>query len=105
MMKKYSLKTILLIFVILFIFGCGNRIKGPAIRFDTISQNFGEVDEGKEVPFTFTFTNPGSEKLIISNVHPTCGCTLAGEYDKEVEPGKKGSIPFVLNTKGFQLLW
>jgi hypothetical protein len=83
--------------------GCsGSRVKGPAIRFKNMMYNFGEVDEGTDVNFEFTFSNPGSESLLIEAVHPTYGCTLAREFDRKIRPGKKGKIPLVLDTKGFQ---
>lgn len=83
--------------------GCsGNRVEGPAIKFDKQVYNFGEVDEGTQVEHAFSFSNPGSEMLIIKNVHPTCGCTVTGDYDKEIKPGGRGKIPLVLNTRGYQ---
>ena len=47
------------------------------------------------------FTNTGDRLLIINNVQPQCGCTTAGEWTRQVEPGKTGSIPIQFNTVGY----
>ncbi len=39
--------------------------------------------------------------LILNNVQPQCGCTAAGDWTKEVEPGKTGQIPIQFNTMGY----
>ncbi|MBN1697841.1 MAG: DUF1573 domain-containing protein [Spirochaetales bacterium] len=83
--------------------GCsGNTIEGPAIRFEKPAHNFGEVDEGTDVTVTFKFTNPGSESLVINGIYPSCGCMVTGDYDREVGPGKRGTIPVVFDTSGLQ---
>ncbi|MFW5759375.1 MAG: DUF1573 domain-containing protein, partial [Cyclobacteriaceae bacterium] len=47
----------------------------------------------------FTFTNSGNTPLIISNVKPSCGCTVT-EYTKEpVMPGKQGFVKATYDTK------
>ena len=38
--------------------------------------------------------------LIINSVQPGCHCTTAGEWTKQVEPGKTGGIPIQFNTTG-----
>ena len=107
--KKKSLGTLILTAIsallLIIMTGCtGNNtpgIKGPAIKFTTERYNFGEVGEGQEIAYSFIFTNPGSETLKITKVHPTCGCTVTGSYDKEIAPGAVGRIPVVLKTAGF----
>ncbi len=39
--------------------------------------------------------------LQVSNVQVSCGCTTAGEWSRQVEPGKIGSIPIQFNSTGF----
>jgi hypothetical protein len=103
MKTKIGLLIMLMVMLVLATAGCmGNRVEGPAIKFNKQTYNFGQVDEGEQVKYTYTFSNPGSETLIIENVHPTCGCTVTGEYDKEIKPGGRGKIPVVLNTHGYQ---
>jgi len=40
------------------------------------SFDFGTVTEGEIVSHTFSFTNTGSEPLIISDAKGSCGCTV-----------------------------
>lgn len=87
---------------LLFFTNCGKKIQGPAIRFNKTTFDFGEAAEGKEVEHSFTFKNPGTEILVIKNVRATCGCTVTGEYDKEIKPGKSGKIPVVFRTRGYK---
>jgi hypothetical protein len=56
---------------------------------------------GDPVKYTYYFTNTGNTLLELTDVHPSCGCTTAGEWTKKVEPGGTGSIPIQLNTSHF----
>jgi hypothetical protein len=74
---------------------------GPKIAFETPTYEFGRAKSGEPVKHTFIFTNIGSETLEVKNVRPGCGCTTAGEWTKNVEPGKTGHIPIQVNTANF----
>ena len=74
---------------------------GPRIQFATPVYDFGRVKAGEPVKYTYVFTNTGDRLLIINSVQPGCGCTTAGEWTKQVEPGKTGSIPIQFNTAGY----
>ena len=71
---------------------------GPKIEFATDVFNFGKVSSGEVVRHDFVFTNVGDATLEIKEVRPGCGCTTAGTWDKQVEPGKTGTIPLQLNS-------
>ena len=71
---------------------------GPRIEFATDVFNFGKVSSGEVVRHDFVFTNVGDATLEIKEVRPGCGCTTAGTWDKQVEPGKTGTIPLQLNS-------
>ncbi len=73
----------------------------PKIEFDSITYNFGKTNSGALVKHSFVFTNTGTATLDILDVHPGCGCTTAGAWDKHVEPGKTGVIPLQFNSMGF----
>lgn len=81
--------------------GCAPREKNPGIRFDADTFHFGTLEEGKSIDHVFGFTNTGTDTLVVKEVRPTCGCTVAGDFDKEVKPGRKGKIPVTLDTTGF----
>jgi len=74
---------------------------GPKIQFADTEFNFGRVASGEIVRHDFIFTNIGTVALEIKNVQTSCGCTTAGKYDRQVEPGGTGRIPIQLNTTGF----
>lgn len=65
---------------------------------DTVVQ-FGTVKEGDSVRMEFGFTNTGQQLLFITEVKPSCGCTIA-DYPKEpVKPGGSGVIKAVFATE------
>jgi hypothetical protein len=74
---------------------------GPKIVFETPVYDFGRVKSGELVKHVFYFTNTGDATLIITNVQPSCGCTTAGEWTKQVEPGKSGTIPIQFNSANY----
>src|SRR5262245_35838774 len=74
---------------------------GPKIAFETPLYDFGKVKSGEMIKHTFVFTNTGDELLILTNVQPSCGCTTAGEWSRQVEPGKTGSIPIQFNSGSY----
>ncbi|MBN1697386.1 MAG: DUF1573 domain-containing protein [Spirochaetales bacterium] len=85
-----------------FLCGCSGNVKSPGISFTSDKYNFGTIQEGTSVNHTFEFTNNGTGVLIVREIRPTCGCTVAGAYDKEVKPGQNGKIPVTLDTTGFE---
>ncbi len=74
---------------------------GPKIQFAEIAYDFGKVNSGAAVKHDFVFTNIGKATLQIIDVRPGCGCTTAGTWDKQVEPGKTGSIPLEFNSANY----
>jgi hypothetical protein len=72
---------------------------GPQIVFDTPSYDFGKVMAGEPIRHDFWFTNRGNAILEVTAVRPGCGCTVAGDWDRKVEPGKTGKIPVMLRTE------
>jgi hypothetical protein len=77
------------------------QTSGPRIEFATNVFNFGKVSSGEVVRHEFVFTNVGDATLEIKDVRPACGCTIAGTWDKQVEPGKTGTIPLQFNSANF----
>jgi hypothetical protein len=73
----------------------------PRIQFAEKEFDFGKLNSGDVVKHSFRFTNIGTAMLEIKEVRPSCGCTTAGVWDKQVEPGGIGSIPLQFNSTGF----
>ena len=72
------------------------------IRFAETEFDFGRIQNGSVVKHTFVFTNAGDATLEITDVQPSCGCTTAGTWDKQVALGRTGSISLQFNSSGFQ---
>lgn len=67
-------------------------------KFDKETHDFGKIPQGTPVTHVFTFENTGTEPIIISEVKPSCGCSVA-EYTKTpVKPGEKGTISVTFNA-------
>lgn len=74
---------------------------GPRISFGETVHDFGKVCSGSVVKHEFVFTNVGDATLEVTDVHTSCGCTTAGEWSRQIEPGQTGRIPVQFNTGGF----
>lgn len=69
-----------------------------ACTWQTITHDFGSIEQGKPVSYTYEFTNTGGALLVITDVKPGCGCTTQ-DYTKEpVAPGKKGKVTLTFNA-------
>ena len=70
----------------------------PIIKPVSDEHNFGSVWVGPQLKHSFTIKNEGQAPLEISAVKPSCGCTIAGEYPRRLEPGQSGEFPFAMNS-------
>lgn len=66
---------------------------GPRIHFNETIHNFGRVVAGATQSCVFVFTNVGDATLEVADVRLSCGCTTAGEWTRQVQPGCTGAIP------------
>ncbi len=60
--------------------------------------DFGAVQEGKKVEYTFKIANFGTGDLLIKNIKTSCGCTAALVSSEKLAPGEKGSLKVELDT-------
>lgn len=77
----------------------GSASGGPAIYFQDTQHDFGKVQEGDVVDYTFNFVNKGNAILDIKDVKTSCGCTAALVSSKKVDPGQNGTLKVELDTK------
>ena len=75
---------------------------GPttSMVFDTYEHDFGTLDEGDAVTHIFTFTNTGSEPLVLDKCKGSCGCTVPQCPKQPIAPGASGEIEVKFNSKG-----
>lgn len=72
----------------------------PTMEFNTIDHDFGTVDEGKKVSFTYKVKNTGQAPLIIQNAQPSCGCTVPEWTKTPIPVGGEGYVKAEFDTKG-----
>ncbi|MBN2441620.1 MAG: DUF1573 domain-containing protein [Spirochaetales bacterium] len=101
MKNRFFYSAVFLSFILCITSGC-NKAKLPGIEFSSLNHDFGDIEQGARVEYAFEFTNTGTDMLKIIEVKSTCGCTIPGDYSKEVAAGKTGRIPVVFDSKGFK---
>jgi hypothetical protein len=97
------------------IVGCKNNDKAgspsgmaavvDSSQFTTIqwldsTKDFGTIQEGQKLEVSFRFKNTGEKPLVISQVRPSCGCTVAEQPKEPIPPGGEGLIKAVFNSEG-----
>jgi hypothetical protein len=60
----------------------------------------GDVRKGDEIHQAFVIRNGGDAPLEITEVKPSCGCTVA-EFDRVIPPGGTGRVDLVVETGAF----
>ncbi|HEV2479776.1 MAG TPA: DUF1573 domain-containing protein, partial [Puia sp.] len=59
---------------------------------DSLSRNYGTIVEGEKLNVAYRFRNIGTTPLVIGQVRPSCGCTIAEQPQKPIAPGQEGEI-------------
>lgn len=78
-----------------------NAQKGtPVLTFEKEVHDFGTVNEGEVVEYSFKFKNTGDAPLLIESAQASCGCTIP-EWPKEpVKPGSEAYMKVSFNSAG-----
>lgn len=77
----------------------------PVIEFEKEIHDFGKLIAGEKAVYSFKFTNTGDSDLLISQVKPSCGCTVPEFPRKAIKPGEGGAIKVTFDSssrKGMQ---
>jgi hypothetical protein len=96
------MKKIMLLFVVVlgFAFTASAQDSEKAeFKFNEEKHDFGKIPQGIPVTTVFEFTNIGKEPLILTDVKPTCGCTIADYTKTPVKSGEKGLIKITYNAQ------
>lgn len=72
----------------------------PIFEFSETTHDFGSLNSGDQVTYTFEFKNTGNADLVITQVKPSCGCTSPSWSKEPVKPGDKGKIEVGFNSTG-----
>jgi hypothetical protein len=65
------------------------------MQFETYDHDFGQIKQDTENKKVFSFTNTGTEPLIIESAKGSCGCTVPNYPKNPIAPGEKGEIEVV----------
>lgn len=73
-----------------------------SMKWVSETHDFGDIEKGKPVTYSFTFTNTTKETVLLTNVKPSCGCTAANYTKTPIKPGEKGIVEatFDANSPG-----
>ena len=96
-------KLMLFATVMFFAFGLqAQKQNGPILTWEKGgTHDFGEIVQGDKVEHTYKFTNTGNEPLIITNVQPSCGCTLPKSWSRDpIMPGGSGELVISFSSVG-----
>ncbi|MDB5116181.1 MAG: hypothetical protein JWQ79_1673 [Mucilaginibacter sp.] len=98
--QRHMKKLILMCSVVLgFVLNASAQDNQKAeFKFSEEKHDFGKVPQGTPVTTVFTYTNVGEEPLILTEVKPTCGCTIADYTKAPVKKGETGKITITYNA-------
>ncbi len=72
----------------------------PVVTFNTLSYDFGDIQQGVKKEYTFELTNKGKSNLIIRNVKSSCGCTAVSPSKNMIGPGEMAPVKVVFDSTG-----
>jgi len=73
--------------------------ENPAkITFSETTHDFGKIAANETMVHDFEFVNDGGSVLIITDVDPSCGCTVPSWPEEPIPPGEKGKITIKFNS-------
>lgn len=71
---------------------------GAAIKFEKYTIDYGTVEFNADPFRTFTFTNVGTEALVIKSARSSCGCTVPEWPKQPIPPGGTGELKVRYST-------
>lgn len=72
----------------------------PKFQWEKEVHDFGIIQQGERVAYSFKFTNVGKSDLIIASAKGSCGCTVPEFSSEPVKPGGTGKIDVVFDSEG-----
>jgi len=71
-----------------------------SLRFETTSLRLGEIRGGLPFACQFAFVNAGQNNVELVEARPGCGCLKPRFEERQIAPGKHGTIPLEVQTVG-----
>jgi hypothetical protein len=72
----------------------------PTMIFNEERHDFGTIQQGEKVSFSFVFKNNGGSELVISSAQGSCGCTVPSYPKGPIKPGQQSTVDVVFNSEG-----
>ena len=72
----------------------------PTIDIPAKIKDFGTVPKGEKIKAVFDVRNTGTAPLELTQVRPTCGCTVTS-FDHNIQPGATGHVVADVDTSAF----
>jgi hypothetical protein len=72
----------------------------PVFQFATTDHDFGTINEGQVVEYTYAFKNTGDAPLIIQNAQGSCGCTVPDWSKEPIPVGGTGYVKAKFDSNG-----
>jgi hypothetical protein len=98
-MKKTTLLTAPLLFLLFILGSFTQRVNEPAISFEKTTHDFGTMKQNSTIEYEFMLSNKGTAPLIISDVVKTCGCTVPSWPKEPIRPGGTAVIKVTYDSK------
>ena len=77
----------------------GAPASGAKLTLESDIVDYGTIDQGSEPLRLATFSNTGTEPLIISGAKGSCGCTVPNWPKEPIMPGETSQIEIRYDTK------
>ncbi len=74
-------------------------VDGPKMTLESMTVDYGTIEQGSDPLRTVAFTNTGTEPLVISNAKGSCGCTVPTWPREPIAPGESAQIEIRYDTK------
>ena len=74
----------------------------PVFQFETTDHDFGTINQGDVVEYTYKFKNTGDAPLIIQGAQGSCGCTVPNWTKEPIPAGGSGVVTAKFDSHGKQ---
>ncbi|NNE28362.1 MAG: DUF1573 domain-containing protein, partial [Saprospiraceae bacterium] len=68
------------------------KAKPALMKFNETLHNYGKIEQGDVISYSFKFENAGGKELTIKEVRASCGCTQPSYPFLPILPGEEGTI-------------
>jgi len=72
----------------------------PTMEFQKTEHDFGTINEGDIVEYTYAFKNAGAAPLIIQGAQGSCGCTVPDWTKEPIPAGGTGFVKAKFDSNG-----